>query len=715
MLRIARLVLCTAALLVAAPAVARAQLPPLPGQGPKPEPFRANDGGGFHDILPSGTRGLYDAADLGAFLATGRTVPHCCDQLPMYATCCTPRRACGAQDIPKYFKDSSFGVPAGEAERTYSPALGRDDRARQGVRRPARLRTHARGRDVRARLRRRRGPAVLHGRAAPRRPRRAGELRRRRATRRWTREQWAVAPYTEADLQRQARDLPAELGAAGRADQARRRPTTSPASTSTSPRRSSTRRRCRASTRRSASRRGPTPFTEADLIATASLVGGIFGKGGGAGAGGLPARGRAREALRPQARRPRAAATSAPPTTPRRRSRCSSKRFPYEVPPRHVARGSVARPDRGSLRYTNPVAGRGGRELPLSRLAGRRTAALPADGLQRAARLGAQVGQRAPADRRRAAGRLLQPADPDGGGRPRARLLRRAGHRRRAARRSSASTSTSSSAAGATTRGARRRPARTSSTRSRSADLRRRRPHYRYRGRCQPIEVLQRTDTLDAERRPTRPRPAAQTLRAERTKLGLVAGRGTIRGKPVVFTELRSTYFHEVDSAAGFMDFNDPSAVHDPRELPARRGEDRLHVQLVLHRLQAHRVLQLRATTRCGPRGVNSTSRSGARRSSSGAAGTRTTWTARFTPPAAHPQAVDQSYLINWNNKQARGYRGRRRERVLLDVPLACCSSDRIKRRIRGRAQDDAAGADRRDGGRRAPATCARTSTCRWR
>ena len=64
---------------------------------------------------------------------------------------------------------------------------------------------------------------------------------------------------------------------------------------------------------------------------------------------------------------------------------------------------------------------------------------------------------------------------------------------------------------------------------------------------------------------PGDPTPAGeQTLRAERTKMGLVAGRGTVHGKPVAFTKLRSTYFHEVDSAAGFMDFNTPEVVHSP-------------------------------------------------------------------------------------------------------------------------------------------------------
>ena len=88
--------------------------------------------------------------------------------------------------------------------------------------------------------------------------------------------------------------------------------------------------------------------------------------------------------------------------------------------------------------------------------------------------------------------------------------------------------------------------------------------HYRFRGRCLPIEVLERTNSWQPT--PGDDTPAGtQTLRAERTKLGLVAGRGTIKGKPVLFTKLRSTYFHEVDSAAGFKDFNDPARVRDAR------------------------------------------------------------------------------------------------------------------------------------------------------
>ena len=92
-------------------------------------------------------------------------------------------------------------------------------------------------------------------------------------------EQWAVAPYTEADLERQVADLPKYLGAAGRRRssrdtenylagvnqyilEAKLDPTKLPGEYA-------------------AIGRVPEPFKPADIIATASLVGGIFGKGGG--------------------------------------------------------------------------------------------------------------------------------------------------------------------------------------------------------------------------------------------------------------------------------------------------------------------------------------------------------------------------------------------------------------------------------------------------
>ena len=99
-------------------------------------------------------------------------------------------------------------------------------------------------------------------------------------------------------------------------------------------------------------------------------------------------------------------------------------------------------------------------------------------------------------------------------------------------------------------------------------------------------------EQLDAERR-GRHAARLRTLHAERTNLGLVAARGAVRGKPVAFTKLRVTYNHEADSALGFVALNDPNTIKGAGRLQARRLEDRLHLQLVLHRPLAHRLLQL--------------------------------------------------------------------------------------------------------------------------
>src|SRR3954453_9701408 len=115
--------LVVAALFLALAAPASAELPPLPlpGSGPAPGAYRQNDAGGFRDILPPGTRGRYNAVELAAFLAAGRTVPHCCHQLGMYRGLGYATPGLTAAQVPSYFKASSFGVPPGQGERMYSP------------------------------------------------------------------------------------------------------------------------------------------------------------------------------------------------------------------------------------------------------------------------------------------------------------------------------------------------------------------------------------------------------------------------------------------------------------------------------------------------------------------------------------------------------------------------------------------------------------------
>ena len=307
------------------------------------------------------------------------------------------------------------------------------------------------------------------------RPRRALLVRRRRAgqPRCSTDRSGPIAPYSEADLQQQF-DL-------GRRPLRRRRArsssrtstTTSPASTSTSPRPSSTRLKMPGEYAAIDQPLGPDTW-KVDRRDRHRLAGRRDLRQG--------RRRRARRAQLLQSCQKRFGADAGPPGVarlPRGRRPRGADHGPQrpalplpgdapEAPRRAASRsptGARSRP-RTSLRRSSSAAG-----------VARRRRALGRPGI-----LGNLPGQRGFRGRRptrcssparesktghplavyRPAGRLLRAADPDGGGRPRARTLDARGAAVPRAR-----TSTSSSATGATTPGAPPRPARTSSTPSR--------------------------------------------------------------------------------------------------------------------------------------------------------------------------------------------------------------------------------------------------------
>ena len=261
-----------------------------------------------------------------------------------------------AEQLPNYFKDSSFGVPDGQAERTYSPrgdvTIVRDrgfgvphiygatrDGAMFGTGYAA-----AEDRLFFMDVLRHAGRADLSSFAG-------GSNAKMDA------EQWEVAPYTEADLDRQATQLPDFLGDDGR--QIQRDVANYIAGINA----------YIAETKLDPSKlpgeyaaigrpQGPEPWREADLIATASLVGGIFGKGGGEElawtqvADALQKRFGKRKGLR-AFRDFRSAQDPESPTT------VLGKRFPYQRTPKRPR--AVARPDRGSLKLHEIVAAKLGR------------------------------------------------------------------------------------------------------------------------------------------------------------------------------------------------------------------------------------------------------------------------------------------------------------------------------------------------------------------
>ena len=90
-------------------------------QAPVPTPYGTNDAGGFRDILPPGTNGLVNPLQLIAFEATGARPAHNDDQLGMYASLAQATPGLADADLPKYFKDSTFGVRPGDVASTIHP------------------------------------------------------------------------------------------------------------------------------------------------------------------------------------------------------------------------------------------------------------------------------------------------------------------------------------------------------------------------------------------------------------------------------------------------------------------------------------------------------------------------------------------------------------------------------------------------------------------
>lgn len=112
-----------AAALVAALAIAllagadRALADPPDGQ------YRAfGDAGGFHNILPAGQDGLWSVTDAG--IGAGAYAPHMRDQHAMYGELVYNAPSLADDRVGEFYKDASFGVPASDIDRVYSPAAG---------------------------------------------------------------------------------------------------------------------------------------------------------------------------------------------------------------------------------------------------------------------------------------------------------------------------------------------------------------------------------------------------------------------------------------------------------------------------------------------------------------------------------------------------------------------------------------------------------------
>lgn len=705
--RVRRAAIALAATAAAAAALAAAHAPPAAAKagpegertavrGPAPGAYGENDAGGFRNILPPGQGTTVNAVEVAAFVGTGARPPHDQDQLQLYDDLVQRSPALtGRAQLDDFFKDATFGVRPGNVARTYSP---RDDV------------TIVRDRDF--------GVPHIYGEG------RAGAMfgigyasaedrlflmdalrhagRGRLSSfaggspgnRAFDHDQWPVAPYaSDAEYRLQFDRADELLGATGAQIQedvtnyvaginqyiseARLNPLLMPGEYPLL-----------------GMLGGPSDWKITDVIATASLVAGIFGQGGGGEVGSALVLEQARKRFGKRRGRQvwadfRSAEDRETPTTVR------GDRFPYRKPPRKV-RG-VALPDRGTT-VREPLivdsSGSGGsvrseaeREalpdigdlLRSLRLTDTSSNALLVSGRESEsgnpiAVMGPQVSYFTPEilveqDVHAPAGPEGPAIDARGAAFPGTNLYVQLGHGR-----NYAWSATSASQDIVDTFAVRLCEPDGSAP---SLDS----MHYRHRGQCKPFEVLERTNSWTPTLGDSTP-AGSETLRALRSDLGLVSHRAMIRGKPHAYTRLRATYFHEVDSAVGFAEFNNPRAMATPK----RFRQSASKIEYTFNWLYLNRDQIAFFNSGANPkRNRRASPHFPVRANREWRGFDPASVTSKRFGPAKHPQVTDQRFISSWNNNQAPGYRAADGNWAHQSVHRVLALDDRIRRLIRGK------------------------------
>jgi acyl-homoserine lactone acylase PvdQ len=609
-----------------------------------PQPYGTNDFGGFRNILPPGENGLVNANDATQFEANGTLPPHSNDQTAMYENLVYATPGLTAAQLPNYYKDATYGAQAANIERTYSPTPGctvtRDQFGIPHIYGTTRSDVvfctgyvGAEDRLFFMDVLRHAGRGQLSGFAG-------GSNKAMDA------DVWGIAPYTEADLQKQIDSAQAVYGQEGAKLQqdlssyvagvnqyisdARTDPSKMPSEYA-------------------AIQQPLNNWVGTDVMATASLIGGIFGKGGGNEIGNALALqaaidkygGTAGERAWRDFRRmedPEA------PTT----VQAGYGNFTY---PRSRGSAGVAMPDRGSL-VNPPNSGasvaRSASANPLlaglSSLGGMSNALLISAAKSQSghpvAVMGPQVAYFMP--------EILMEEDLHGPGFdargatfPGVNMYVELGHGN-----DYAWSATSAGQDIIDTFAEKLCEPDGSQPTVQST-------HYLYKGECLAMDILTRTNNIVPNPADPSP-PETFTLTAQRTVHGIVYKRGTVDGQPVAFTRERSTYFHEADSALGFSDFNDPTKIQNVQDF--QQAANKIGFTFNWFYADDRDIGYFNS-------GWNPIRASGADPDFPNWGTGQYDWQgfnkdlqlADFTPFGEHAQVINQPFITSWNNKQAAG------------------------------------------------------------
>ncbi|RPF32316.1 penicillin acylase family protein [Streptomyces sp. TLI_185] len=178
--------------------------------------------------------------------------------------------------------------------------------------------------------------------------------------------------------------------------------------------------------------------------------------------------------------------------------------------------------------------------------------------------------------------------------------------------------------------------------------------HYLYHGTCTAMDKVEQTNSW----KPTTADGTAAgsyTMRVWKTKYGPVEYRATVGGKKVAYTTLRSSYMHEADSIIGFQMLNDPDYVKGPADFQSAAQ----HINYTFNWFYAdsqHTAYYNSGNNPVRASGVDAEFPVWGQAAYEWKNWDPTTNTADYTAASAHPNSVDQDYYISWNNKQAKDY-----------------------------------------------------------
>jgi acyl-homoserine lactone acylase PvdQ len=609
-----------------------------------PQPYGTNDAGGFRNVLPPGENGLANINQVFAFRGQKVLPPHFADQQPLYENLLYASPTLTDDQIPNFFKDATFGIAPGQVESTIEPRPGATIQRDSAYGIP-----HIYG-DTRADTMFGAGYAGAQDRLFlmdvlrhTGRAELASFLGGSNADN--DASQWAFAPYTEADLEKQLAQAPANYGAPGAQAVAdvqayiegiNKFIADAKANKALEP------------GEYTVLKKQMEPFKSTDVIAIASLVGGIFGRGGG---------NELNSALTMQAMVDRMGKKAGRKAWLEFRSKedpeaptTIKKRFPYQQRSAFAKRG-LALPNPKSVKFTSTVAGAsaasGGGE-GITSVGDTLRAALEAAGhasnweLVSAknsntghplAVMGPQVGYYVP--------QILMEQELHGPGIDASgasfagiNLVVQLGHGRDYAW--SATTATSDNVD------------------TFAEVLCQDEFHYQYRGQCLPMEKVEKTESWEPNALDSTA-AGSQTMVSYRTVHGIVYARGKVGKRKVAFVRQRSTYFHEADSVIGFAQLNEPGVVTGVdgfKKAVSNIGflfnwayVDSENIAYALSGSMPQRALgtspdfPILGTGKYDWKGFDPA-----------------TQTAEWLPFEKHPQAVNPEYLVSWNNKQAPGW-----------------------------------------------------------